>query len=292
MLLHPQSVDLLPKKAFNTKFVECIRISCGTTKNPYSDLSEAGDFSPTYATWNSALFETSMILTVWEHANELIGNNHVAIIHSDVELHFKASETWKKINKALDDNPTSSIALTIPVAYRGLWDDWLVPDSAMFIPNNDPYKIHCFDNKIHVWDLIKEYDAEIHDWAFDTQPKMIYSHQFACSRETFEYLGNRLYNIASKLRLRDIGFWTPHMFERLIALYLAHYGEPVLTTAFFHYQSSGVYGPGDHNLYGPRPLRFYHTVTKAGNRALASEKKPPEIQTNSDQDPLETLFRC
>ena len=292
MLLHPQSVDLLPKKAFNTKFVDCIRISCGATRNKNSDFSEAGDFSPTYATWNSALFETSMILTVWEHANELIGDNHVAIIHSDVELHFKAAETWKKLNKALDDNPTSSIALTIPIAYQGLWDDWLVPNNAMLTPDNDPYKIHCFDNKIHVWDLIKECDPEIYDWAFDTQPKMIYSHQFACSRETFEYLGNRLYNIASRMRLRDIGLWTPHVFERLIALYLAHYGEPILTTAFFHYQSSGVYGPGDHSLYGPRPLRFYHTVTKASNCKSTLKKKLPETRTNFDQDPLENLFRC
>lgn len=263
MLLHPQSANILSKRAFNTKLVECISISCGTTKVKNADLSEASDFFPTYASWNSALFETSVILTVWEHADQLIGNNNVAILHSDIELHFKASYTWKKINKSLNDDPMSSLALTIPVTYRELWNEWLVPDDAPFIPKYDPYNIHCFDNGIYVWDLIKKYDNDIYDWAFDVQPKMIYSHQFACSRKAFDYLGNKLYNIASKLRFADIGFWTPHMFERLIALYLAYYGEPILTTAFLHHQSSGVYGPGDHNLYGPRPLRFYHTVTRA-----------------------------
>lgn len=263
VLLHPQSADLLPKRAFSSKLVDSRRISCGVTKNRNSDLSEAGDFYPTYASWNSALFESSVILTIWEHADELIGDNHVAIMHSDIDLHFKAGETWRRLNDSLDADPHSSIALTIPVAYGGLWEDWFVPTDAHLIPKYDPYMIHCFDNEIFVWDIIKKYDDEIYEWAMSTQPNMIYSHQFACSRATFDYLGNRLYNIISKLRLTDIGFWTPHVFERLIALYLAYRGTPILTTAFLHYQSSGVYGPGDHSLYGPRPVRFYHTVTRA-----------------------------
>jgi len=295
-LLHPQSADLLSKRDFNTKYVDCIRLSCGTTKVKSADLSEAGDFFPTYASLNSALFETSVILTVWEHANELIGDNHVAIIHSDIRPHFKAAETWKRINKSLDKNPRSSLALTVPAGYEGLWNDWLVPEDSWLFPDQDPYRIHCFDNGIFVWDLIKEYDADLHDWAFDTQPQMIYSHQFACSRETFDYLGNKLYSLVNKLRLRDIGFWTPHMFERMIALYLAKYGPPILTTAFWHYQSSGVYGSGDHSLYGPRPLRYYHTTTRAntmgGFHASSPETKPQETQTNQDQDPLSSLSRC
>lgn len=268
VLLHPQSADLVSKRIFNTKYVDSLRISCGTSKIKTADLSEAGDFFPTYASWNSALFETSVILTIWEHADQLIGNNNIAIIHSDVEMHFKIAETWKKIDESLNKNPTSSIGLTIPVSYNGLWDEWLVPDDTLFTPDYDPYKIHCFDNGIFVWDMIKQYDYDIYDWAFDTKPKMIYSHQFACSRQTFDYLGNKLYDIASKLRFRDIGLWTPHMFERLIALYLAKYGEPILTTAFLHYQSSGVFGPGDHNLYGPRPIRYYHTITRANHGKL------------------------
>lgn len=263
VLLHPQSSDLLPKRVLNSKYVDCIRISCGTTKIKTADLSESNDFFPTYASWNSALFETSVILTVWEHADELIGNNHVAFLHSDIEPHFTAAKIWKTIHKTIDNDNTSSLALTIPPTYRGIWEDWLVPDDARLTPRYDPYKVHCFDNNIFIWDMIKQLDNDLYDWSMDTQPRMIYSHQFACSRVTFDYLGNKLYNAASKLRLRDIGFWTPHVFERLIALYLAKYGKPVLTTAFLHYQSSGVYGPGDHNLYGPRPLRYYRVSTRA-----------------------------
>lgn len=263
VLLHPQSADLLPKRAFNSKYVKYKRISCGVTKNKGSDLSEAGDFYPTYASWNSALFESSVILTIWEHANELIGGDNVAIMHSDIEPHFKASEIWPTIDNSLNTNPDSSIALTIPVSYGGLWEDWLVPGDTHLIPKYDPYMVHCFDNEIFVWEIIKRYDPEIFEWAMDVQPNMIYSHQFACSRATFDYLGNKLHNIISRLRLTDIGFSTPHVFERLIALYLAKRGTPILTTAFLHYQSSGVYGPGDHSLYGPRPVRYYHTITRA-----------------------------
>jgi hypothetical protein len=290
-LLHPQSADLLSKRSFNTKAVEDIRISCGTTKIKTAHFSEAGDFFPTYASWNSSLFETSVILTVWEHADELIGNDNVAILHSDIELHFKPAETWKKIEKSLTENPGCALSLSVPVAYRGLWEEWLIPDDAGLTPANDPYKIHAFENGIHIWDMIKQYDHDIHDWAFDTQPKMIYSHQFACTRKIFDQLGQKLWNVAHRLRLDDMGFWTPHVFERLISLYLAYYGEPVLTTAFWHHQSSGIYGPGDHSLYGPRPFRYYKVCTRA-NSGLRRETTPPDAHTNLPTDPLEKLFRC
>lgn len=295
-LLHPQSADILSKRAFNTKLVDRIRISCGTTAIKSADLSEANDFFPTYASWNSGLFETSVILTVWEHADQIIGNNNVAIIHSDIELHFKASETWKKVERALTDDPTCSLALTVPICFRGMWEDWIVPKNAPLRPECDPFKIHCFDNGIYIWDIIKKYDYDLHEWAYDTQPKMIYSHQFACTRKTFDYLGDKLWGIAHRLRLEDLGFWTPHMFERLIALYLARHGDPILTTAFWHHQSSGAYGPGSHSLYGPRPLRYYRTMTKANamadSRELEQEMPLPDIQTNSHLDPLSILSRC
>lgn len=266
VLLHPQSTDLLSRKVFNTKAVESIRISCGTTKAKSADFSEASDFFPTYASWNSALFETSVILTTWEHADQLVGDNHVAFLHSDIDLHFKAAETWKRIDKSLSQSPDNALGLVVPAAYKGMWDEWLIPRDIPLVPLQDPFHIHAFDNGIFVWDYIKKYDSDIYDWAFDTQPKMIYSHQFACSRSTFDYLGNKLWEIAHKLRLNDTGFWTPHMFERLIALYLAFKGEPILTTAFWHYQSSGAYGPGDHALYGPRPLKYYKVCTRANTR--------------------------
>ena len=262
MLMHPQSAEIVSKKAFRSKYVDLTKISCGTTKMAGCDMSEASDFHPTYASLNSCFFETSVILTIWEHAEELIGDNHVAILHSDVDINGKAGVTWKKLNSSLDKNPDRPIALTIPNTFSGLWKEWMVPENNMLKPKYDPYNIHCFDNGIFVWDLIKKYDSDLFDWAFGEQPEMIYAHQFACTRQAFEILGQSLYKIVKNLKVSDIGFWTPHMFERMIALYLAKYGKPILTTAFLHYQSSGVYGPGDHSLYGPRPIKYYHTVNK------------------------------
>src|SRR4051812_25431073 len=87
----------------------------------------------------------------------------------------------------------------------------------------------------------------------------------ACSRKTFDELGSRLYAVAHRLRLQDAGFWTPHMFERFIALYLAKIGgPPVLSTCFWHYSSSGAFGPGELSLYGPRPRRYYRLATRWG----------------------------
>ncbi len=262
-LYHPQSKDLLSKTIFNTKYVRHSKISCGTSKVDNVDFSEANDFYPTYASWNSVLFETSVILTIWEHADQLIGGDDVAIIHSDIALHFKPAETWKQINKWIRENPKRSVGLTVPSSYSHAWEDWLIPKSALFVPKFDPMKLHSFDNGIFVWDYIKTYDPDIYQWAMDTQPRLIYSHQFACSRATFDYLGAKLFEVVHRLRLQDTGFWIPHMFERLIALYLARYGgDPILSTCFWHYSSSGVFGPGELNLYGPRPRRYYRVLTR------------------------------
>ena len=294
VLLHPQSADLVPRSAFNSKLVKLTTISCGASKVKGADLSEAGDFYPTYAAWNSALFETSIILTVWEHADRLIGDNHVAFLHTDVRPHFRPHTIWNKINKWLDKDDKVSVALTAPAAYQNIWESILIKEEANLIPDKDPYKIHCFDNGVYVWDIIKNYDPDIYEWAFDTQPQMIYSHQFACTRQTLDYLGNKLMNIVSRLRMRDVGFWTPHVFERLIALYLAYRAKPILTTAFWHYQSSGVYGPGDHSLYGPRPVRYYKVKRRGPigeSHASMKEKLLPQIHTNQELDPLSTLSR-
>lgn len=264
MLCHPASKDLMPRSAFRSKKADCVRIACGTAKVKNSDYSESNDFFPTYASWNSALFETSVILTVWEHADQLIGDNHVAIIHSDIRPNYKPSQIWTKIEKWIKEDPERSIGLTVPASYMGLFDDWLIPDDFPITNKHDPMKLHAFDNNVYVWEFIKQYDYDIYEWAHDVNPRMIYSHQFACSRPVFDYLGNKLYDVAHRLRLQDAGFWTPHMFERLIGLYLAKKNpNPVLSTAFWHYASSGTFGPGDQSLYGPRALRFYKTHTRA-----------------------------
>lgn len=261
ILCHPQSSDKLTDEMFNDS-VDPIRISCGTTRVEGVDFYESNDFFPTYASWNSCLFETSVILTAWEHADQLIGNEDVTIMHTDIESHFGADETWEQITKCA---AISSVGITAPIRFCGAWDDWLVPEDALCTPAHDPFYRHAFDNKIHVWDYIKKYDPDIFDFAMDVQPKLIYSHQFACSRSTFDALGLKLYKIASRLRLRDIGFWTPHMFERLIALYLAQHDSVTLTTAFWHHASSGISGPGEQSLYGPRPFHYYRTMPRANS---------------------------
>lgn len=264
VLCHPASKDLLTKSVFRSKRVDCIRIACGTSKVKVADYSESNDFFPTYASWNSALFETSVILTIWEHADQLIGDNHVMIIHSDIKPNHKPFRIWDKVGKWLKEEPDRSVGLTVPSSYIGMFDGWTIPDEFPITVWHDPMYLHAFDNNIYVWEFIKEYDYDIYEWAMDVTPRMIYSHQFACTRETFDYLGNKLYNVASRLRLRDIGFWTPHMFERLIGLYLAkRFEEPIVSTAFWHYASSGTFGPGEQSLYGPRALRFYRTHTRA-----------------------------
>lgn len=266
VLCHPQSKDLLHKKVFKSQSVDPIRIACGTTRVKISDYRESSDFFPTYASYNSCLFETSVILTVWEHADELIGDNNVAILHTDIELHFSANHTWTTLDKELTQDNTAPYGLTVSSAYKGLYDEWMVPTTHSFRAKNDPMMVHAFDNDVHVWDYIKRYDRDIFDYAMDTNPQMIYSHQFACSRAIFDLLGHKLIRIVNRLKLSDIGFWTPHMFERLIALYLAKLGcGPKLTTAFWHYASSGGFGPGELSLYGPRGFKHYKICSRIIN---------------------------
>lgn len=261
ILLHPQSLDQLPAEAVQHQLVKPIYISCGTTKNQKADYSESNDFFPTYASLNSILFETSVILTIWEHANELIGDNHVAFLHSDIIPHFDPDVIWPKIHQHLDDE--SPVGLTVPITQRGLYDEWLVPPETKFTPDIDPLLLHSFDYNVHVWDLVKKYDPHIYEWAFTRKPRLIYSHQFACTRKLFDILGNCLTDVIRRLKIADIGLWTPHMFERLIALYLAKHGQkPQLTTAFWHSSSSGAFGPGELKLYGPRPRKFFRLNTR------------------------------
>lgn len=270
MLCHPSSKDLCPKSAFRSKLVKLTRIACGTTKPKNADLYESNDFFPTYASLNSGLFETSVILTVWEHADEIIGRNHIAFIHSDIIPNYKATDIWSNINSIINEKEKTAIGLAMPVHLQGIIDEFTITDTKRFNAINDPMNIHSFDNEILVWDYIKKYDRDIYEYAFDINPVMIYSHQFACSRALFDILGNSLCSIVNKLRLSDIGLWTPHMFERLIALYLSKYGSRIiLTSAFWHYCSSSLRGPGELNLYGPRPFKYYRIATRWNQGTVA-----------------------
>jgi hypothetical protein len=265
VLCHPQSKDIVKKSAFNSSKVEITRIACGTTKPKNVDLYESGDFSPTYASLNSSLFESSVILTIWEHADSLIGQDNVAILHTDIYPHFKPSFTWNKISETLAADPNGSVGVAVSNAFEYTYNDWLIPESVAtqaMTPKRDPMMLHDFDANINIWSIIRKYDEDIYEYAMDVNPSLIYSHQFACTRATFDYLGQRLLNIVRALRLSDIGFWTPHVLERMIALYLSQRGKPYLTTAFWHYYSSGSKGPGDLSLYGPRPFKYYNVGSR------------------------------
>lgn len=262
-LMHPQSADLLPQSAFDVTDIKYIKIACGTSKISTADLSESNDFFPTYASYNSALFETSVILTVWEHYDELIGDNDITIMHSDITLHYDPHIIWSNIKLWLSTNRNRAIGITASTNFTTIWKDNLVPDTSHFIPKNDPMLLHDFDCGVSVWDYLKKCDYDIYEWAMDTQPRLIYSHQFCCSKDTYNKLGILLYKVVSKLRFGDVGLWTPHVFERLIALYLAKIGgDPILSTCFWHHSSSGAVGPGTLSLYGPRPRKYYKVKPK------------------------------
>lgn len=267
ILCHPQSKNLLKKDFITSQDdVESIKIACGTTKPNNVDFYEANDFFPNYASWNSALFETSVLLTVWEHADVLIGDNHVALLHTDIKHHTKPRDTWKYLNNLINQNADRPVGLTVNIAYKSVWKQMEVPESVkIFTPKYDPMCLHPFDNNIRVWDFIKKYDIDLYEWAFDVNPRLIYSHQFLTSRKNFDILGNKLSSIVNKLRLSDVGLWTPHVFERLIALYLAKIDNPILTTAFLHYSSSGIHGPGSFTLYGPRAIKYYKINSRLNN---------------------------
>ena len=256
ILAHPQSADYIDDGFFSIDGVEPIKISCGTTKVSSAMFSEANDFFPTYASWNSALFETSVILTIWEHANDLIGDDNVAILHTDIIKNREAEFTWNSLHDLVSDS--TSVGLVAGHNYSSVLNDFVVPEHIRFSPENDPMFLHAFDAGVYIWDFIKKYDPDIYDFAFSTNPRLIYSHQFMCTRKVFDELGFKLMRIARQMVFADVSLWMPHVFERLIALYLAKLSNPILTTAFWHSSSSGIHGPGDHNLYGPRGRRFFN----------------------------------
>lgn len=257
VLCHPSSKNILRDSVFRSKIVDKVKISCGVSRTKYSDFCEGNDFNPTYAAWNSCLFESSVIMTVWEHADTLIGNDDVAILHTDVQPHFTPYKMWRKISSSIKDG--NIVGLTIPYAYMGAVDDWIMPENIALDVRNDPMLKHAFDIGINVWDFIKKYDYDIYSYALDENPCIVFSHQFACSRKHFDELGYKLSKIIRNLRLQDTGFWTPHMFERLIGLYLSKISSVELTTAFWHHSSSGTFGPGENILYGPKGVKFYRT---------------------------------
>lgn len=258
-LLHPQSRDYLDE-IFDPRI---IRISCGLNNNPKADYQEANDFYPTYASLNSVLFETSVILTIWEHVNELVDSEDIiGFIHTDVRLNKNLDEIEANIKDLVKQD--ISVGLTMPVGYKTTITEFWVPDGTSFRMLSDPYMNNAFDAGIFVWDFIKKYDRNLFEWGMETNPTMIYSHQFACSQNIFNELGYRLTKLVRNLNLSDIGLWVPHVFERYIALTLANLSKEIkLSTALWHSSSSGHSGPGELSLYGPRPRKFYRLTSRS-----------------------------
>lgn len=253
ILQHPQSPDIITNKLDGDTRCTIHKIACGTSRVGTAHFSESGDFNPNFASLNSCLFESSVILTVWEHLDELVKSDSVAILHTDVEKNYVDEEVWDVISSY---TRTHSIGLTMPLDHTGLFKDHLLADSSKLRFSNDPYHKHSFDYGIDVWGIVRKIDKELYEWANKENPIMIYSHQFACSKKVFDRLGTNLYKALSRINLADVGLWVPHVFERLIALYLAKFGYIRITDYFKHYGSSGS-GNGNLKLYGPREYKYF-----------------------------------
>lgn len=232
--------------------VEFIKISCGTSKVLDVDLSEANDFYPTYASLNSALFESSVILTVWKHADELLGDSDVMFLHTDIMPNHDMTAIFDNVKANIKDH---NIGMTISCEHKKIFPSLNIANHPIFTIDSDSMMSCEFDSGINVWDLINRYDYEAFQYVMNNKPQMIYSHQFACNREEFDRLGTKLNAVVEKMKFSDVGLWTPHVFERLIGIYLSH--NALLTSSFMHYASSSGVGSGDHKLYGPRPRKYY-----------------------------------
>ncbi len=254
-LHHPNSkltmdFDLIPDN------VNVIHINVGINNSYPDGLRESADFFPSYACYNSTLFESSAILTVWEHADSLFVPGPVIISHTDVSPRFDFNYFL-----TVPSSDRFSIGTTIPSYIVDQYDD-LIIDPSKFTYRLDPWHISEFDGHLDVWDLIEALDPEAADFALNNDPIMIYSHQFFVDRKTFDELGSQLHEIVMPMRLEQCGLWTAHVFERIIAIRLAMMNTPILTSMFSHLSSSGPKGPGGLTLYGPRAYKHFRMFSR------------------------------
>lgn len=250
-LHHNNSLNLIRLKDFRSRRANIIHINCGLT-HAYRDGYRESDFFPGYASYNSILFESSCILTVWEHAQDLFDDSPVMILHTDIIPKFRVVETFDY----LEHFDKFACGLTVPSYHADKYGQLVIEDTDEYRASLDPWHLMKFDGIVDVWDLIKVIDPEAWEFAMDTDPVMIYSHQFAASRDVFDKLGYKLCQLVTQLKLGQCGLWTPHVFERIIAIRLAMEVDPILTASFSHQSSSGPKGEGALTLYGPRPHKF------------------------------------
>lgn len=233
-----------------------IHLNVGINNSYPNGLKESTDFFPNYACYNSVLFETSAVLTIWEHADSLFVPGPIIISHTDVTQRFTFEELL-----SLTHNGTYSIGTTIPSYVVDEYDE-LVIDPTKYTYRLDPWHIADFDGRLDVWGLINTLDPEAAEFALDVDPFMIYSHQFCVDRKTFDALGFALSKAVIPMRLEQCGLWTAHICERLVAIRLAMLNTPILTSMFSHLSSSGPKGPGDLTLYGPRAYKHFRMFSR------------------------------
>lgn len=218
-------------------------------------LSEARDFIPNFSHLNSILFESSVILTSWQHMDQVFGQSHVAFVHDDITK----TEYFDEGIELINSGPTSgaSYGITTPSGINvGRLD---FTDSQHFRCSNDPWWMSSFDMRVNVWAALREYDEEAYEYVKYNDIPMIYGHQFICTSDVFAKLGASMASVLDRVTLSNTGLWTPHVFERIIAIRLHMYSHSVhrLLNLYHHDLSSGH---GKNKLYGVREYKFISEI--------------------------------
>lgn len=263
ILSHASTYDCLDMSIFQTKDIQARRIACGLSKPTKEyDLSEVSDFFPSYASLNSSIFESSIILTVWEHLEALCKGSHIGFLHTDIKPFYKKNELWNNIKRDLKD-PQVTLGISFPLEYENAqFNTWDLDGRFVLKPSVDPMLHNRFDLEKSIWDVIRRIDPSIYDFAMSSDPPMIYSHMFITTLRTFQSLGARLRNALEKLSAAELGLWTPHLFERLVGIYLSHLSVVKNVCAFKHYAGSSPLKPSSFSLYGSRSYKHYKTSRK------------------------------
>lgn len=262
IICHPSAYDCLDDKALSHANVSYKRIACGLSKPAKYDLSEAADFFPSYASLNSSIFESSVILTIWEHIESISKGDYVGFLHTDIMPNTAHKKLWPKIFKSLDKDKTS-LGVSYPIDFdKRILNNWELDDDLVLRPSVDPMMRNWFDLEHSIWQIIRRLDPSIYEFAISKNPDMIYSHMFITSRKNFNILGSKLRRILDKLKAGELGLWTPHLFERLVGLYLAEISTVKNVCAFKHYAGSSPLKPGSYSLYGTMAYRYFKTSRK------------------------------
>lgn len=257
-LHHPHSPNLIRYKDFRSRRINKIHLNCGFT-NSFKDGVRESDFFPSYASHNSILFETSCILTIWEHLDDIAPEGPISFLHTDINpLHNVINTVDLLLGKK-----SFVCGLVIP-EHHDKHESLIIDDVDFYRYSSDPWNIARFDGIVDILDLIRIVDKQSWEFANDTNPVMIYGHQFAVSRDIFNKVAMDVANIVMKLRLSQCGLWTPHVFERIWAIRFAMESNPILLSSFSHKLSSGS-RESDTQYYGFRRFKYYKTKSRIFN---------------------------